>query len=216
MRKFFLLCSLILGLLGAQYISAQSSNLERDYKNFRFQVGGGYAYWLGDDYNWGDHGWNSYNSDLRHGFNVDVEAQYFFHRFLGIGIHGNFARFSNSDSKYVEASETDKMFYAGATFNGRFLYKKWGFYAGAGVGPLFYSADGEYRRIPISYSKTVFALSANVACEYQIADYMGAGIKLSTIVGSYSNHSYGYGYDYDDRISTSTFSISGFLSFRTK
>lgn len=223
MKKTILFCSLIISLLATTSIWAQDSNklttrkvsksatIDREnYKNFRFALGGGYSYWLGEDVYWGDHTLNDFNSDLRHGYNLDVDVQYYFHQYMGIGINGNFARYSNDETSRTSMKETDKMLFVGAMFNARFLVKKWGFYAGTGFGPLFYSGEATIKGINAQYDKTVFAMNSNIACEYKINETIGAGLKLSITAGSFK-------IDYmSDRVSTSSFMVTGFLSFKTK
>ncbi|MFC4676304.1 hypothetical protein [Dysgonomonas termitidis] len=223
MKKCILFISFLFMFFSTVYLSAQnsgrlvsrkvSSNItteNENYKNFRFTVGGGYAYWLGENLDAGNQAVKDFTSDLRHGYNLDIETQYYFHEFIGIGLNGSFTRYSSDDMKNINMRETDKMFFLGATCNGRYINNKWGFYSGLGFGPIFYSGDAEISGSYAKIEKTVFGINANIACEYRLSENVGTGLKLSVTAGSFEM------YGVTDRMSVSSLMVTGFLSFRTK
>lgn len=181
-----------------------------NYKNFRFTLGGGYAYWLGDNPDRGSKTVNKFFSDLRHGFNLDMEAQYFTHEYMGFGLNGTFVQYSNDQMKKLSMKETDKIIFLGATWNGRYKINKWALYSGLGLGPLFYSAESSLEEGNIKLNKTVFGMTANIACEYQLNESMGAGLKLAVTSGSFKIE------NTNNRLSVSSLMLTGFISFRTR
>ncbi|MBK5722636.1 outer membrane beta-barrel protein [Dysgonomonas sp. Marseille-P4677] len=183
---------------------------DENYKNFRFTFGGGYAYWLGENMKTGNKDLDDFSSELRNGYNLDIEAQYFFHEYIGIGLNGNFAKHSNNKLAELNMKESDNMFFLGATCNFRYENGKWGFYSGLGVGPIFYSGEGEIDGLYGKMQKTVFGLSCSISGEYRLNQTLGLGLKLSTTAGSFKIS------EIDDRFSVSNLMLTGFISFRTK
>lgn len=223
MKKCILFISFLFMFFSIVHLSAQNSaqlvsrkvgrNIAPEngnYKNFRFTVGGGYAYWLGENLDIGNQAVKDFSSDLRHGYNLDVEAQYYFHEFIGVGLNGNFTRYSNDEMKNIKMKETDRMLFLGATFNGRYENNKWGFYSGLGIGPLFYSGEADISGSYAEIEKTVFGVNTNIACEYRLSETLGTGLKLPVTTGSFKM------YGMTDRMSASSLMVTGFISFRTK
>ena len=68
------------------------------YKDFRFSVGGGYAFRLGKIEKTGDTNIDDFNKQFRHGFNVDADAQYFFKEGWGLGVNANYCSSTGSCS----------------------------------------------------------------------------------------------------------------------
>jgi len=189
------------------------------YKNFRFTVGGGYSYGIGKLMKTGDKKLDDFSSGLRGGYDLDFSAQYFFHEYMGIGLDGNFVKRSNSESGVLNVpglgsisgyKETNKLVYVGPSFVVRYENDKWGFYSGVGFGPLFYKAIGEISGREVKLDKTTFGANLSVAGEYRISPVMGVGLKAAVTAGSVKIEGM------EDRISASSFMLSGFLSFRTR
>lgn len=86
--------------------------------------------------------------------------------------------------------ETDKMFFLGATYNGRYIN----------------NISGSYAKI----EKTVFGIDANIACECRLSETVGTGLKLSVTADSFKM------YGMTDRMNVSSLMIIGFISFRIK
>ncbi len=224
----FLSMSLSTGYLSAQQapgkpVSRKVSRTicpeDEDYKNFRFTVGGGYAYWLGKSMKTGDNKLDDFSSGLRNGYNLDIEAQYFFKEHIGIGLNTNFVKQSNSESGTLNIpnvgpvdnyKESNELVYVGASCVLRFENEKWGFYAGAGFGPIFYTNTGEIPAIQLSISKTAFGSYISVAGERRFNHNAGAGLKIAATSGTLKIDGL------DDRLSVSNLMITGFISFRTK
>lgn len=181
-----------------------------NYKNFRFTLGGGYSRWLGSNLSGGSKELKDFNSSLRNGFNIDLEAQYYTHEYMGFGLNGTFVQYSNDKTKEFGIEETDKIFFLGATWNARHVSNKWGFYSGLGLGPLFYSGKGTIMGESAKFNKTVLGINANLVAEYRLTESIGAGLKFSVTAGSFKLEGM------DDRMSVSSLMLGGFLSFKTK
>lgn len=222
MKKKNLVLSILFGLIFVVNASAQNSNKlttrtinrdaliqEENDKNFRFTIGGGYSRWLGDTYDT-KNSQNDFISGLRNGYNLDAEAQYYFNKNIGAGINGTMNRYENDKLSTFGLKETDKMLFIGAMCNVRYMVNRWAFYVGTGLGPIFYTTEGTVNQQNLSYSKTVFGFNSNIACEYRLNETVGAGLKLAVTSGSYKER------NTNEKASTSSFFITGFLSFRTK
>ncbi len=72
--------------------------IPESYKDFWIAIGGGYAYRLGKIEETGDPGIDDLNKQLRHGFNIDADAQYFFKDIWGLGLNANYCGSSTSGS----------------------------------------------------------------------------------------------------------------------
>lgn len=190
-----------------------------NYKNLRFTVGGGYAYWLGKLMRTGDEKLDDFSSGLRNGYNLDLEAQYFFREHLGIGLNGNFIKQSNSESGTLNIpnvgtvdnyKESNELIYLGASCVLRFENDKWGFYGSGGLGPIFYTNTAEIPARQISLSKTTLGVYYSVAGEHRFSHNIGAGLKIAATFGTLKIDGL------DDRLSVSNLMVTGFISFRTK
>lgn len=205
--------------LASRKVSKSITPENENYKNLRFTVGGGYAYWLGKLMKTGDGKLDDFSSGLRNGYNLDVEAQYFFKEHLGIGLNASYIKQSNSESGTLNIpdvgpvdnyKESNKLIYVGASCVLRFENEKWGFYASAGFGPIFYTNTGEIPTMQISISKTAFGSYIGVAGEHRFNHNVGAGLKIAATSGTLKIDGL------DDRLSVSNLMITGFISFRTK
>lgn len=234
MKRITVICAIVCMLLPATYLYPQQSDKltirkigkssidetkNENYKNFRFTIGGGYAYWLGKQLKTGDKQVDNFTSGLRHGYNIDIEAQYFFNEHIGIGFNGNYIKQSNRESDFMDIpnigsvrdyKEINKTLYMGSSFVVRAENDKWGFYSSIGLGPLFYTNTGEISNRKASLDKTAFALYYSVSGEHRINNSIGVGLKLAVTSGSVKIEGL------KDRQSVSNLMISGFLSFRTK
>lgn len=219
-HRILLLCNLLLFLTG--YIQAQnfgrlttrklgkSAPEYEDCKNFRVTIGGGYAYWLGENQNTGNSSLNQFSSDLRHGYNLEAEAQYYFHEYMGVGLNTNFVKHSKDEMNRLGIKETDKMLFVGPTFNFRYESGKWGVYSGLGLGAIFYNGNVTLESAHATIKHTNFGLNYGISGEYKLNKTVGAGIKLSYTVGSFKID------NTDDKFSVSNLIITGFISFITK
>ena len=100
-----------------------------NYKDFRFAIGGGYAYRLGKIAKTGDSKIDDMNKKLRHGFTIDADAQYFFKESWGLGLNANYCSANTSGDnititlpgidRSVNYKETQSFLYVGPSFVGR-------------------------------------------------------------------------------------------------
>ena len=194
------------------------------YKDFRFSIGGGYAYRLGNMEKTGDAALDDMNKKLRHGFTVDAEAQYFFKESWGLGLNANFSSASTSGNNViipdigqaVNYKETQSIIYVGPSFIGRNESEKFLLITHVGVGPLFFNADMNYSGQSFTGNKTTVGLNAGIAGEYKVNNKTGVGLKLSYVMGSIDNLNVeGQNVKYKEKISVSNLMATLFISFRS-
>lgn len=193
----------------------------KNVRNFRFTVGGGYACRLGKTYKTGDSRLDDFSSKLRNGYVLDAEIQYFLHENWGLGLNMNFARQSAKESgtMYVPGQgsikglkETQTCVYVGPGVVTRFENKKFGLYLGAGFGPIFNTNedDVEDPAGKIRINKVAFGSYLGVAGEYRLSPMLGIGLKAAITSGKVKLS------DEFDNFSVSNLTVTGFISFRTK
>ncbi|MBB4035403.1 hypothetical protein GGR21_001296 [Dysgonomonas hofstadii] len=213
------LCAQEPGKLTSRKIGENIATENECYKNFRFTVGGGYAYGLGKLMKTGDKKLDKFSSDLRNGYNLDIEGQYFFKEHFGIALNGNFIKQSNTASGIIDIpyigsisnyKESNRLIYVGASFVLRYENEKWGFYTSAGLGPIFYTNTAEINLTQLSVDKTAFGFYYSVTGEHRFNHNIGAGLKLAFTSGTIKMEGL------DDRLSVSNLILTGFISFRTK
>jgi hypothetical protein len=116
---------------------------KKDFPRFRVGVAGGYSFRTFGSSD-GSRELKNYESQMRHGFNYGVEFNYFFNRFLGMGINYYCSRHNPAGSCPVfypdRVSTKTRIQQVMPTFNVRFLDKKrqGGFFMGIGIGYVDY------------------------------------------------------------------------------
>jgi len=232
MKKYF--GAFLLFLIGSiGYLCAQDSDnltvrtvgkdsetrLEK-VQNFRMTLGGGYAYRVGKIDKMGDKKLDDFASSLRNGFNIDADFQYFFQESWGIGLNANFIKESKTESGELNIpsvgsvsgyTESNQFIYVGPSFVYRYEKNNFGFYMGAGFGPLFYKNTGKISNLEASLSKTTFGSYFGISGEYRFSQSIGAGLKLAGTAGSVKIKELG-----DDRQNVSNLMVTAFISFRSK
>lgn len=194
------------------------------YKDFRFAIGGGYAYRLGKIDKTGDSKLDEMSKKLRHGYTVDADGQYFFKESWGLGLNANFCSASTSGDNInipgteqaVNYKETQNFIYVGASFVGRTEFEKFLLVSNVGVGPLFFNTDINMNGVSLNGSKTTFGLNAGIAGEYKVNSKTGVGLKLSYVMGSIENLNVeGQNVKSEEKISVSNLMATIFISFRS-
>lgn len=194
------------------------------YKDFRFAIGGGYAYRMGKIDKSGDSKIDEMNKKLRHGFTVDADAQYFFNESWGLGLNANYSSANTSGENVtlsgvdqaVNYKETQNVIYVGPSFVGRTESEKFLLITNIGIGPLFFNADMNFNGRNLTGNKTTLGLNAGIAGEYKVSSKTGIGLKLSYIVGSIENLNIeGQNVKSDEKISVSNLMATVFVSFRS-
>lgn len=226
---------LLISLLGFSSTHAQNSDKltvrqvgktsnpddDKPERNFRMTLGGGYAYRLGKIDKTGNKEIDDLTKKLRSGYALDIEAQYFFQKHWGIALNANYVKQSKKASGAIDIpnqgtvtgyEEFNKFIYVGPSFVTRFENDKFGFYAGLGYGPIFWTNEGEADspRIKAKLNKTAFGSYLGVSGEYRINPQLGVGLKVALTAGSVKYPGY------DEKQNISNLLITGFISFRTK
>lgn len=234
MRKT-LLTLFSLFVLGASAVYSQerqSGNLtvrklgeepaEEQQKSYRTRItlGGGYTYRLGKIEKSGYKDADDFMKGLRNGFNLDFDFQNYFDDSWGLGLNISYALQSkkhNGDLSIpggvvYDYKESHSYIYVGPQFVARAENDKWGFYMGAGIGPIFYFISAKERRgKTLDISKTAFGSYLGLAGEYRITQSFGVGLKLSAIAGMANVPELG-----NDKQNVSNFHLTGFISFRPR
>ncbi|MDY9919097.1 MULTISPECIES: outer membrane beta-barrel protein [Proteiniphilum] len=201
-----------------EYVSPQI------YKDFRFSIGGGYAFRLGEVEKTGDPKLDDLNKQLQHGFTVDADAQYFFKEGWGLGLNANYCSSPTSGDNVTipdvgnvnRYKESQNALFVGPSFAGRIESSKFLLVSSIALGPLFYMDRMNLDGTKINASQTTFGINAGVAGEYKLNAKTGLGLKLSYTLGNISSVNIaGQNVKYDEPVSISNIMITAFLSFRT-
>ena len=195
------------------------------YRDFRFAIGGGYAYRVGTVEKTSDRIIDDMNKKLQHGFTIDTDVQYFFKETWGLGLNANMSSFSTSGSGFtipdVEGTvhsydETQRIIYVGPSFATRLETDKFLLLATIGLGPIFYADNMTINGIEVNGTKTTFGTNISLSGEYKMKNKMGIGLKLSSTGGSIDSMNFqGQKFDSDEAISLANIGVSIFLSFRS-
>ena len=194
------------------------------YKDFRFSVGGGYAFRLGKMQKTGDTKIDDLNKKLRHGYTLDADAQYFFKESWGLGLNANYCSSSTSGTdidipEYGNADsykEVQNVLFVGPSYVGRNKIDKFLLVSSIAIGPLFYMNRATVDGRALDGKKTTVGFNAGVAGEYKLNAKTGIGLKLSYTLGTiHSINVEGQNMEYEDPISISNMMATVFLSFRS-
>jgi len=195
------------------------------YHDFRISFGGGYAYRLGKIEKTGDPGIDDLNKQLRHGFNIDADAQYFFKESWGLGLNANYCGSSTSgsnisipdmDQTVSSYEETQSMLFVGPSFVGRNEFSQFLLVSSVGIGPLFYTDNITVNGVTGKGTKTTLGVNAGIAGEYKLNAKTGLGLKLSYTIGSINSMSFeGQNIESEETVSISNLMATVFLSFRS-
>lgn len=191
---------------------------EKQFHDFRFTIGGGYARRLGEIEKTNDAQVNKILDGLINGYNIDFSMQYYLKQYWGIGINAYLNRQASDESQveinrtmYNDARESTNHIYVGPSFCVRTdLSSLFTFHGSVGLGMLYYIDRFEFGDQSITYQKPVFASYVSAAVDYNINNNMGAGLKLSVGGGTVAGEDFGK----TERLSVSNFMLTGYLSFR--
>ncbi|WP_029906058.1 outer membrane beta-barrel protein [Prevotella sp. 10(H)] len=231
---YTLLLSLLAGVLFPLHAQENSQSVRRTvrkssdnqkvddaivYRDFRFAVGGGYAHRLGKTLRTGDAAVDKITDELKNGFNIDMEGQYFFKEHFGLGLNIYYNRQTASGSGILtsgdilinNAKEHTTFIYVGPTANLRYnLGETFTLYMSMGIGPVFFKDEANMDGGIYTMNKTAFGSYASISGDYNINHYIGLGLKLSAGGGTVSGKDFGQ----KDRLSLSNFMVTAYVSFR--
>ena len=194
------------------------------YKDFRFAIGGGYAYRLGKTEKTGNTALDDMNKKLRHGFAVDADAQYFLKETWGLGLNANYCSASTSGNNItisgidqsVNYKETQSFLYFGPSLVGRKESAKFLLISNFGVGALFFNSDMNLSGRNLTGKKTTLGINTGVAGEYKVSSRTGIGLKLSYVMGTIDSINVeGQNVKSEEKISVSNLMATVFVSFRS-
>lgn len=184
--------------------------------NFRFAVGGGYAFKLEKPNDTG-------NRKSTNGLILDADGQYFFNDSWGLGLNSNVHAFSTSLSefaipgKYInDYEETHRVFFFGPSIILKSEYRKFLWIGSIGVGPLYFMGNITVNGVEGKNNQTTDGYIASFSGEYKMDNKMGIGFKLSNTSGNiYRINHQGQTVKSEDKVLLSYYSFSIFLSLRT-
>lgn len=191
-------------------------------KNFRFSIGGGYAFRLGKIVDTGDPKIYELNKKLRHGFTIDADAQYFFKQNWGIGINANLCLANTSGYNITipnlglanSYKENQRIFYVGPSYVSREGKNKFLFTSNIGLGAIFFSDEIIINGVMAKGSETTIGLNAGLGAEYKVSNNTGIGLKLSYIMGAVNSLNFnGQSVKSDKPMSLSNLMLTAFVSF---
>lgn len=196
------------------------------YKDFRFAVGGGYAYSVGKIEKTNNQVIDDMNKKLHHGFTVDGDAQYFFKETWGIGLNANMSSFSTSASSSftmpdVEGTissynESQRTIYVGPSFVTRHETDKFLLIGSVGFGPIFFMDNASINGIEVNGTQTTLGTNISLSGEYKMSNKMGLGLKLSSTGGTINSLNFnGQNIKSKEPLSLANVTASLFLSFRS-
>ena len=194
------------------------------YKDFRFAIGGGYAYRLGEEEKTGNAALDAMNKKLRHGFTVDADAQYFFKETWGVGLNANFCSASTSGENIrlpdvdnaMNLKEVQSVIYIGPTFVGRNVSEKFMLITNIGLGPIFFNTDMNFSGQSLVGKQTTLGVNAGIAGEYKLNGKTGIGLELSYVMGTINSINIeGQKIQKEQEVSVSNLMATLFISFRS-
>lgn len=202
---------------------AQNAN-ETNPLNYRFTLGGGYAYRLGKIEKTNYDSLEDFAKRLRSGFNLEASGQLFFRNNIGIGLNAIYIRQHESEpdklvptatgSKIIRLRETTQFFYLGPAFVAQSKLNKIMFNGELGAGLLVFKDSGEiWDIVKADLTRSTVGLHLGFSPEYRISSQLGIGLKLSMTTGFIRTSFYG-GKEKTWNISNA--SIGTFISFRTR
>lgn len=206
---------------GEKYMAQQR------YRDFRFSVGGGYAFRLGKIEKTGESKLDELNKQLRHGFAIDADAQYFFKEGWGLGLNMNYCSSTTSGSNINlppptltvirNYKESQNILFVGPSFAGRNEFSNFLLVSSVAIGPVFYKDKINFDEGEIYSNRTVLGFNAGISGEYKLSANVGIGAKLSYTLGTIHFDSlYLDGQKVGgDKQNISSLMLTAFLSFRT-
>lgn len=233
MKRIYLTSSITAFFLVAFFLSATAqqakpyeveSQTVHKYKDFRFAIGGGYAYRLGKSEKTGDTGLDNLNKNLRHGFTVDADAQYFFKETWGLGLNANFYSSSTSGENVnipdfdspMNVKLTQSYIYMGPSLVARQETNNFMLLSSVGFGPIIFNEDSNMSGRNIVGKKTTLGMNVEISGEYKVSSKTGVGLKLSYINGTIQDINIeGQNHELDNISSLSNLMATLFVSFKS-
>ena len=195
----------------------QIYNLSSGYdKSFRMAIGGGASVRLGTLKD------NGYSKQLRNGFHLSGDLQYFFKETWGLGLNVNknfFAvTFDNpSSGLFRKNNEIHKIFFIGPSYATVSKRDRFSVITSISFGPLYFVSVAPMSGYTQKEKKTTYGVNAEVSGEYDFDGILAVGLKLSCTLGEVDKitiNSSGNVIDESQNLSSLMFTL--FISFHTK
>ncbi len=216
MKNLFFLLGLAILLAGLPLTShAQSSptpTLDHKGGDFRIAFGGGYAYRLGKAESSGSSSLDNLTKEMRSGYSLNMDMQYYPGRVAGIGLNLNYVQ---SQGKAYGMTDRQSVIYVGPALalraDGRTAIGTFE----VGCGGLFLTdkVSGSYGG---KISGSAFGIHLGMGVDFKVTSGMALGAKISSDIGNVKKiKSSGSSTTLDKGWSASSLMLTGFISFRT-
>ncbi len=209
----------------ASDLALPETEVKEKNSSFRLAFAAGYAYRAGKVIQTRNADLDQLSNDLRHGYALDAEIQYYFNQKYGISLNLNYVN-SNGEVKEVHIptfgnipgyKETQHILFVGPAFTTRHDTKQWLFTGSIGLGPLFFVDVMESKSSRLHGTSPTFGINYGIGAEYKLSSCWAAGLKLSATNGSTKSLTItGVKSEFDEVFNLSSYMISAYFSFRTK
>ena len=223
--KHILIFILFTQVFCVNLVAQKSEEVSVRAKNeFRFTLGGGYAYRLGILLKTGDDHIDELSQKLRHGFNLDASGQMYFTPHIGIGLNAIYVRQHEYDEgKTIPTmtgyatmdyfKETTEFFYIGPSFAIKTRANKINCYGEVGFGLLIFHDWGKVLETSGDIIRPTTGLHWSFSPEYRFSSHFGMGLKLSVTAGFVRVP---FSETENKKQNASNLNIGWFISFQTK
>jgi len=194
----------------------RNSNI--DYPRFHIIISGGGSYLFDPMLSDVNEIFKDYYQELKMGYNLGVDVNYYFNKTIGLGIKYNYFNSSSSDkgsssgdgfTSAWDISENIMINFAGPTFLARFLSKKNGnaFIIGVSVGYMWYKDDAVFFE-PAIVSGNTFGLNIDASYHISLSEKFFLGFSVSSTLGFMNK------VNIDDGQTTQTFDFEKFEDYK--
>lgn len=196
--------------------SKQNSNTE--YARLHFIISGGGSYLFDPVPNDVIDEIKDYYENLKMGYNLGFDVNYYFNKTIGLGLKYNYFNSSSSSkgsssgngfTSVWDISENIMVNFAGPTFLARFLSKKNknAFILGVSVGYMWYKDDAVFFD-PVIVRGNTFGLNIDASYHISLSDKFFLGFSASTTLGFLDSITF------DDGQNTETFNFDNFSDYK--
>lgn len=166
----------------------------RNKGNFRFLVDMGWGYRTGKMMKSGSASLDNYTKKLRSGFCIKLGSQYYWNKYVGMGLEYSFFN-ASTNNQDLHVKDKIRIQYVGPTFNVRVpsarnrnaLVMYWG------LGYLRYKDKGETMITSGDITGNAFGTSFAVSYDIGLSEKTALGIKFAGIAGSMDEVELNYG-----------------------
>lgn len=184
---------------------------------FRLAFAGGYANRLGKLIKSDNNTLNQISKDLKNGYALDAECQYYFNKTYAIGLNINYTNYKGKAKSNIRYQETQEILFIGPAFAILEETKHWLTTCSISLGPLFFTDKIRQSTSDIKGTYTSFGMNLSLGTEYKLTPNQAAGLKISMTGGNIKSINInGKKVSLDERMNLSSIMISAYTSFKIK